>query len=303
MKCNIKYTLMLVLTAVIWGAAFVAQCAGMEYVGPFTFNGTRCLIGAMVLAPAAAFMDKKEGVLTPWKDKTLVLGGLINGIILFMATNAQQIGIMTTSAGKAGFITTLYMVLVPIFSIFLRKKPGKQVWVSVGLAMVGMYFLCIDGTLSLQVGDLWLFACAILFALQILAVDKFAPNVDVIKLSCYQFAVSGILSVIPLVMEKPVLGDVLNCWLPILYAGVLSSGVAYTLQMEAQKKVNPTVASLIMCLESVFSAIFGFIILGQKLTGREIIGCVVMLSAAVLTQIPLKKRQATVTEFIKTKAA
>ena len=153
-----------------------------------------------------------------------------------------------------------------------------------------MYLLCIEGELSIQAGDLWLLACAALFALQILAVDKFAPNVDVIKLSCYQFAVTGVLSIIPLIQEKPVLDNVMECWLPIAYAGVLSSGVAYTLQMEAQKKVNPTVASLIMCLESVFSAVFGFIILGERLTGREIAGCLVMLSAVVLTQIPLKRK-------------
>lgn len=292
MKCNLKYTLMLVLTAVIWGAAFVAQSAGMEYVGPFTFNGTRCLIGALVLAPTALIMDKKDGVLTPWKDRNLVLGGLICGVLLFLATSTQQIGIITTSAGKSGFITALYIVLVPIFSIFLKKKPGKLIWLCVLLALIGMYFLCIDGELVLQSGDLWLFACAVLFALQILAVDKFAPNVDIIKLSCYQFMVSGVLSVIPLVLEKPVLGDIFDCWLPILYAGVLSSGVAYTLQMEAQKKVKPTVASLIMCLESVFSVLFGFIILHERLTKREIIGCVIMFCAVLLTQVvPEKKKE------------
>jgi len=290
MKCNMKYTFMLVLTAVIWGAAFVAQVAGMEHVGPFTFNGIRSIIGALVLAPSAWFMDKKEGVLTPWKDKTLVLGGLICGVVLFLATTSQQIGIMTTSSGKAGFLTALYMVLVPIFSIALRKRPGKQIWLCVLLALIGMYLLCIEGELSIQSGDLWLLACAALFALQILAVDKFAPNVDVIKLSCYQFAVTGVLSIIPLIQEKPVMEDVMACWLPIAYAGVLSSGVAYTLQMEAQKKVNPTVASLIMCLESVFSAVFGFIILGERLSGREVAGCLVMLSAVVLTQIPLKRK-------------
>lgn len=285
MKSNVRYTLMLVLTAVIWGAAFVAQSAGMEYVGPFTFNGLRCFIGAMVLAPSALFMDKKEGVLTPWKDKDLVLGGLICGVILFIATSTQQIGIMTTSAGKAGFITALYIVLVPIFSIMLKKKPGKYIWISVALAVVGMYFLCVEGEIVLQTGDLWLFACAGLFALQILAVEKFAPHVDVIKLSCYQFFVAGAISAVPMILEKPVLADVADCWLPILYAGILSSGVAYTLQMEAQKKVKASVASLVMCLESVFSVIFGFIILHERLSMREIVGCIIMFSAVILTQI------------------
>jgi len=298
-----KYTFMLVFTALIWGMAFVAQSAGMEHVGPFTFNGIRSIIGALVLAPSAWFMDKKEGVLTPWKDKTLVLGGLICGVVLFLATSSQQIGIITTSSGKAGFLTALYMVLVPIFSIALRKRPGKQIWFCVLLALVGMYFLCIDGEFSIQAGDLWLLACAALFALQILAVDKFAPNVDVIKLSCYQFAVTGVLSIIPLIQERPVMGDIMECWLPIAYAGVLSSGLAYTLQMEAQKKVQPTVASLIMCLESVFSAIFGFIILGERLSAREIVGCIVMLAAVVLTQIPLKRKSVVTETLVSAKAA
>ena len=291
MKENVKYSLLLVLTAVIWGAAFVAQASGMDYVGPFTFNGTRCIIGTLVLFPTALFFDKKDGVLTPWKSKELVLAGLIFGVLLFLATSTQQIGIMTTSAGKSGFITALYIVLVPIFSIFLRKKPGKFIWLSVALALVGLYFLCINEEFTLKSGDLWLFACAILFALQILAVDKFAPNLDVIKMSCYQFLVSGVLSIIPMILEKPVLSDMMDCWYTILYAGVLSSGVAYTLQMEGQKRVKPAVASLIMSLESVFSAIFGFLLLHERLTSRELIGCAIMFAAVILAQIvPDKKK-------------
>lgn len=285
MKTNIKYSLLLVLAAIIWGAAFVAQSSGMDYVGPFTFNGIRSFIGAMVLVPFACFMDKKDGVLTKWKDKELIIAGLICGVLLFMATSTQQIGIMTTSAGKSGFITALYIVLVPIFSILLRKKPGKLIWVSVVLALFGLFFLCINDEVIIQTGDIWLFACAVLFALQILAVDKFAPNLDVIKLSCYQFLVCGVLSVVPMLLEKPVMSDILSCWLPILYAGVLSSGVAYTLQMEGQKRVKPTVASLLMSLESVFSVIFGFLILKQKLSKREIIGCVIMFAAVIIAQI------------------
>ncbi|MBP5453006.1 MAG: DMT family transporter [Lachnospiraceae bacterium] len=290
MKTNIKYSLLLVLTAVIWGAAFVAQSAGMEYVGPFTFNGIRCIIGALVLAPVAMFFDKKDGVMTSWKNRDLVLGGCICGILLFLATSSQQVGIIYTTAGKAGFITALYIVLVPIFSFMLKKKPPKHIWISVCLSIIGLYFLCLSETFRISPGDIWMFACAILFALQIIAVDKFAPHMDVIKLSCYQFAVSGALSIIPMIQEKPVMTDVLNCWLPIVYAGALSGGVAYTLQMEAQKRVNATVACIIMSLESVFSAVFGFLILGQRLTGREIIGCVVMFAAVILAQLsPTKK--------------
>lgn len=289
MKTSLKYSLLLLLTAIIWGAAFVAQSAGMDYLGPFTFNGTRSFIGVIVLFVTALLMDKKEGVITPWNDKNLLLGGLICGVCLFFATSTQQIGIMTVPAGKSGFITALYIVMVPIFSIFLKKKPGKLIWLSVILALAGMYFLCIDGSLTVQGGDLWLFACAILFSLQILAVDKFAPNVDVIKLSCYQFFVTGVLSLVPMIFEKPVMSNMLDCAIPLLYAGVLSSGVAYTLQMEAQKKVKPTVASLIMCLESVFSVVFGFLLLHERLTLREEIGCMIMFVAVILTQVVPEK--------------
>lgn len=291
MKTHVKYSLLLFLASIIWGLAFVAQSAGMDYVGPFTFNGTRCFLGVMILIPTAMFMDKKEGVLTSWKDKKLIIPGIICGTILFLATSTQQIGIISTTAGKSGFITALYIVLVPIFSLIIRKKPGKFIWVSVALACVGLYFLCINDTFVLQPGDLWLFACAALFALQIMAVDKFAPDVDVIKLSCYQFLVAGILSIIPLALEKPVLSDVLSCWLPICYAGFFSSGIAYTLQMEGQKRVKPTVASLIMSMESVFSAVFGYFILHEKLSTRELAGCIIMFGAVILAQVaPTKEK-------------
>lgn len=294
MKTNVKYSLLLVLAALIWGLAFVAQSAGMEFVGPFTFNGIRCFLGVMILIPTAMYMDKKEGVLTPWKSKKLIVGGLVCGLFLFFATSSQQIGIMTTSVGKSGFITALYIVLVPVFSLALRKKPGKFIWISVALALVGLYFLCITDGFNLQPGDLWLFACAILFSGQIMAVDKFAPDLDVIKLSCYQFLTAGILSIVPLALEKPVMSDVLACWLPICYAGFFSSGIAYTLQMEGQKRVDPTVASIIMSLESVFSAVFGFIILHEKLSTRELIGCIIMFGAVILAQMAPAKEGETV---------
>lgn len=289
MKTNLKYSFLLVLAAVIWGAAFVAQSSGMDYVGPFTFNGTRSFIGALVLVPTAMIFDKKDGVISTWKDKTLIKGGLVCGILLFMATSTQQLGIVTTSAGKSGFITALYIILVPVFSLALKKKPGKFIWLSVGLALLGLYFLCIHGEFVIQTGDIWLFACAILFALQILSVDKFAPDVDVIKLSCYQFIVCGILSIVPMIFEKPTISSLLDCRIPILYAGIFSSGIAYTLQMEGQKRVKPTTASLLMSLESVFSAIFGFLILREKLSVRELIGCLIMFAAVILAQIVPEK--------------
>lgn len=284
-KNSILHSLLLVLAAVIWGAAFVAQSAGMDYLGPFTFNGTRSFLGALILVPLALFLDSKNGKKTGWTDKHLIIGGCACGVFLFLASSSQQIGIMSTTVGKSGFITALYIVLVPVFSLALKKRPGKFIWLSVVLAVVGLYFLCINGAIRLQTGDIWLFACAILFAFQILAVDRFAPGLDVVKLSCYQFLVCGILSIIPMALEKPSMGAVLDCWLPLAYAGFLSCGVAYTLQMVGQKHVEATLASLLMSLESVFSVIFGFIILREKLSVRELIGCVIMFAAVILAQL------------------
>ena len=291
-RLNLKYSLLLVLAALIWGAAFVAQSTGMEYVGPFTFNGVRNFLGAFALVPVALIKDKAEGGgSTKWNDKRLIIGGLSCGILLFFASSTQQIGIMSTTVGKSGFITALYIVLVPIFSLALKKKPGKFLWLSVALALVGLYFLCINESLTLQSGDLWLFACAILFAFQILAVDKFAPGLDTVKLSCYQFLTVGILSIVPMVLEKPSFGSLIDAWLPICYAGFLSSGVAYTLQMVGQKRVEPTLASLLMSLESVFSVLFGFIILHERLTGRELTGCLIMFAAVVFAQLAPNKTE------------
>lgn len=291
MKSNVKYSFLLILAAMIWGAAFVAQIVGMDYLKPFSFNGIRCFIGALVLAPLAMIVDKKEGVSTKWNSKELIIGGIMCGFFLFLASSSQQIGLVYTSAGKSGFITALYIVMVPVFSLFRKKKASPLVWISVALAVVGLYFLCVTDGFTIQITDLWLFACAILFALQILAVDKFAPNLDVIKLSCYQFAVSGILSIIPIILEKPTMSDVFACKIPILYAGILSCGVAYTLQMAGQKKVEPTVASILMSLESVFSVIFGFLLLHEKLSARELVGCVVMFAAVLLAQINPKEKK------------
>lgn len=296
MKINLKYSLMLMLAAIIWGAAFVAQSAGMDYIGPVTFNCIRSFFGSLVLIPIAAFMDKKEGVLTPWKSKELVLAGLVCGIILFFATTTQQIGLVSTSPGKAGFITALYIVLVPVFSLALRKKPGKFIWLSVILAVIGLYFLCLSGTTTLEKGDIWELACAILFACHILVIDKFAPHVDVLKLSSYQFAVCGALSIIPMILEKPEFSCIWDCRIPILYAGVMSGGIAYTLQMEAQKRVAPTVACILMSLESVFSVVFGFLIMKDKLTARELIGCGIMFVAVILAQLAPSKNIENISE-------
>ncbi len=291
MKSNIKYSLLLLLGAFIWGVAFVAQSAGMDYLGPFSFNGVRNFMGSIVLLPLIFIRDKKEGVETPWSDKKLWIGGIVCGVFLFLASSTQQIGLIDTAAGKAGFITALYIVLVPVFSLFLKKKPAKTVWVSVALGVVGLYFLCIDGSVSIQAGDIWLFACAFLFAFQILACAKFAPDKDPLKLSCIQFFVVGVLSIIPMIMEKPAMSNFIDCAIPILYAGIFSSGVAYTLQMVGQRHIKPSIASLLMSFESVFSVLAGFVILHETLTVRELIGCVAMFAAVIIAQIVPSKEE------------
>lgn len=291
MNKSYKYSFLLLLAAAIWGSAFVAQSTGMDYVGPFTFNGIRSFLGCAVLIPVANLVNRKTDTPSGWKDKELIIGGLVCGIFLFLASSSQQIGIQYTTVGKSGFITTFYIVLVPIFALFLKKKPSKLIWISVALAVCGLYFLCINETFTLQSGDIWLFACAILFSLQILAVDFYAPKVNTVKLSCYQFLTVGILSIVPMVLEKPSFGSLIDAWLPICYAGFLSSGVAYTLQMVGQKRVEPTLASLLMSLESVFSVLFGFIILHERLTGRELTGCLIMFAAVVFAQLAPNKTE------------
>ena len=287
-----KYSLLLVLTAMIWGAAFVAQSAGMDHMGPYTFNCLRFFLGAIALTPVIIIKDKRSKTeITKWNDKSLWVGGMLCGLFLFLASTAQQLGIVTTSAGKAGFITAFYIVMVPVLSLFMGKKTGKFIWVSVALALFGLFLLCMKGErFTIVPADILLFACAILFALQILAVDKYAPNVDCLKLSRFQFLVSGILGIVPMLFEAPKLSEIFGGWIALGYAGFFSCGIAYTLQMVAQKEVKPAVASIIMSLEAVFSVIFGFLILREKLTLRELAGCLVMFTAVMLTHIHQRKK-------------
>ncbi len=288
MNKSLRYSFLLMLGACIWGAAFVAQRTGMNYVGPFTFNAIRNVLGALVLFPFIKFLDRKK----PEKeksffDKELLTGGIIAGIFLFLASGCQQIALKTSDAGKAGFITALYIVLVPIFSLILRKKPGKLILISVAFATLGLYLLCVkEGEgLSLAGDDAYLIACAVLFACQIMAIDHFAPKVDCVKLSFWQFVVSALLSLLPMISEHPTVPAVIDAWLPLAYAGFLSSGVAYTLQVIGQKHVKASVASLVMSLESVFSVIFGFLLLHERMTVRETLGCFIMFAAIIFAQI------------------
>lgn len=291
-KFVLKQSAILLLTATIWGVAFVAQSVGMEYVGPFTFLTSRSVIGAMVLVPYIVLRDKKHrGQKEEANTKQLLLGGVCCGSLLFVASILQQIGIMHTTVGKAGFVTAMYIIIVPIIGVCLKRKANIRIWGGVALAVVGLYMLCMTpGKITLQKGDVLTFLCAIVFAFQIMAVDYFAPKVDGVKLSLLQFVVCIILGGIGMLLfETPSVEALQAAWLPILYAGALSSGVGYTLQIIGQRGLNPTVASLIMSLESVISVIAGWAILGQTLSKRELIGCVLMFGAIVLVQLPDKR--------------
>lgn len=295
-KLQVKNSLILLLTAFIWGVAFVAQSVGMDYVGPYTFNCVRFLIGGVVLIPCMAFLEKvnppspEEKKRRQENKKSLILGGICCGCALCVASCLQQIGIlMTDSVGKAGFITAFYIIFVPVLGLFFHKKCGVSVWIGVVLAVAGLYCLCITEEWRVRSGDILLFLCALAFSAHILVIDHFSPLVDGVKMSCIQFFVSGILCAVPMLLfEKPQIAQLLAAWQPILYAGVLSCGVAYTLQIVGQKGMNPTVASLILSLESVISVLAGMILLHQTLSSREILGCGLMFAAILLAQMPGK---------------
>lgn len=282
----------LFLAAIIWGVAFVAQRVGMDYVEPFTFNGIRNIIGALVLVPFVLFMgrgqkDQVTGETIGFHlSKETVTGGLVTGVLLAIASNLQQVGIKYTTIGKAGFITAMYIILVPILNRFLGKKLKIRIWLSVLLAVVGMYLLCMTERLVLARGDAIVLACALAFSFQILAVDHYADKVDCVAMACIQFFVCGVLSLICMALtEHPSLSMIWAARIPILYAGMLSTGVAYTFQILGQKKLQPTIASLIMSLESVISALAGWLILGQVLAGKELFGAVLMFAAIIIAQI------------------
>ncbi len=293
-KTQIIYLLVLVLTAAIWGAAFVAQSVGADHVGPFTFLAARSWIGAVFLIPVIAVRDRilvaqngeNEKPKNRAQMRTLLIGGAVTGTALFLASYSQQAGIAGTTTAKAGFITAQYVVIVPILSIFLGQKVKGRIWGCVLLAVVGLYLLCMTGSFALNRADGLMLLCAFLFALQIMAVNYFSPRVDTVRLACLQFVVEAVLATVFMLIFEPFDAASFKLALgAILYAGVMSSGVAYTLQIVAQRKLDPTVASLAMSLESVFSALAGWIILGQTLSVRELLGCALMFAAIVVSQI------------------
>lgn len=284
---------MLLITAFIWGAAFVAQSVGMDYVGPFTFNAVRCLIGGAVLIPVILILNKNTKTQSSAKyqnRRDLWIGGALCGAALFAASTLQQIGIQYTTVGKAGFITALYIVLVPLLGLFFNKKAPFLVWISVILAVAGLYLLCMSDNFDINKGDLLLMLCAVFFSVHILIIDHFSTLADGVKMSCIQFFICSILSAAGMIIfENPDINNILLCWLPIGYAGVFSCGVAYTLQIIAQKHTEPTLAALLLSLESVFAVICGWILLGEKLMLREAAGCMLIFIAVILAQLPAKK--------------
>ena len=289
----------LLLAALIWGFAFVAQSVGMDFIGPFTFNGIRSIMGGLILIPVALVCIRAEGKQTVKSRvqtagnggrKVAVAGGLVCGVIMFAASSLQQFGIQYTQAGKAGFLTALYVVIVPFLSIFIGKKVHKKIWACVVLSVIGMYLLCISGSMSLGLGDILVILCAVGFSVHILAVDYFVERMNGVLLSCLQFLISGAISIVcMLIFEEPNLEAIMNAKMVLLYAGFLSCGAGYTFQIVGQKGVNPTVASLILSLESVFSVIGGWLLLHEVLSAREITGCIIMFAAIVIAQAPVEK--------------
>lgn len=288
---------LMILAAFIWGTAFVAQSKGLEQIGNLTFLALRSYLAVVVLTPVSLFIhfkNKKKygnGEHNEYKtffSKTLLSGGVFCGTFVCLGSMAQQYGIVLSGVSKSGFLTTLYILIVPILGVFLKKKVKITTWFSVAIALVGMYFLCMTaGNFSVSKGDLFLILCAFFFSVQVMFVDHFVEKVEPVRLSLMQFAVSAVIATVgALLFETVDFNTIKDAWFSIFYAGVLSSGVAFTLQVVSQKNLNPTVASLIMSLESVFAALSGAVF-GERLTGRETLGCILVFSAVILAQIPL----------------
>ena len=299
---NLKGNLLLLLTSVIWGISFIAQSKGVELISPVAFNGIRTMLGAIVLLPVIFFIDlnkKRKGLPIKKADKNLLIGGILCGLLLCIATTLQTAGMIYTSPGKSGFITALYMVIVPVIGLFLGKKPKLTIWLSVFIALGGLYLMCISEALTINIGDVLTLLCAFVFAGHILVIDHFAPKVDGVKLSFMQFLVCGLINVIWMFLfEDPELTPILNCWVAIGYSGIMSCGVAYTLQIVGQKYTDPASASILMSLESVFATLSTVILvaLGWNLTGgaltlREISGCALMFIAIILIELPEKQNK------------
>lgn len=294
MKNQLKSSLLLILATVIWGSAFVSQKVGMDHIGPFTFQAVRGFMAVLVLLPIIWILDinKKDGLTfsTRWFDKKLLKGGLLCGIPLFLACNLQQLGLVEEDSGKTAFLTAMYIVIVPLIGIFRKRMPSPIIPVSVALAVFGLYALT-GANGAITTTDLLLIGCAVMFSLQITFVDIFAPDVDALRLNTLQVLICATLSaVVMFFTETPTLSGIGQAWLPLAHTGFLSMGAAYSLQIVGQKNLEPSTASIIMSLESVFALIFGWLILGDRLTTWESIGCISIFVAVILSRIPIKTK-------------
>ena len=302
MKTQIKGAVFLLLTAFIWGVAFVAQSVGMESVGAFTFSAVRMLMGALVLLPVilikdhitAKKMTREQLTERKQSDKKTLLYGALLGVVFCLASNFQQYAFHYSNTGKIAFITAIYIFFVPLLGLFFKNKVTLLTWLCVAIGFIGLYFLCIDkeSMTALNLGDLLALACAFWFAIHILLIERFTAGSDGLKLSCVQFFVSGVLSsILMFIFESPSMDAILVAAVPLLYAGVMSCGIAYTLQIIGQKYTESAMASLIMCMESVFAVVAAAILLNERMSVRETVGCVIMFAAIILVQVPLPHRK------------
>lgn len=285
-------SLSLLLATLIWGSAFIAQSVGMELIGPFTFQTVRCALAVLFLFPLSLVFDRgnRKIFLEKWKDPQLWKAGIPCGCALFAAASLQQVGLVYTDAGKAGFITAMYIVLVPVLGLFFKRRPPRSTVFSILLAVAGLYLLSCLGVSGINKGDLLMMGCALAYAVQITCIDRFAAGLDGLRLNCVQALVVTVLSFPFVVFTETVdMGNLLECWLPLVYAGVLSMGVAYTLQILGQQQLEPTTASLIMSLESVIAALCGWLILKETMSPHELLGCALVFAAVILSQLPEKK--------------
>lgn len=294
MKYQLKGSLSLFAATLIWGSAFIAQSVGMELIGPFTFQAIRCALAVLFLFPLSFLIERRKGSVQAsaerWKNRQLWKTGLICGGALFVASSLQQIGLVYTDVGKAGFLTAMYIVLVPVLGLFLGKKPPKTAVLGIVLAVIGLYLLCCMDVTEMNIGDIFLLGCAFAYAVQITCIDRFAGAVDGLRLNCIQAIVVTVLSVPFILLTETVdMANVLACALPLVYAGVMSMGVAYTLQIIGQQHLEATTASLIMSLESVIAALCGWLILHEHMTLWELLGCTLVFAAVVISQLPEKK--------------
>jgi drug/metabolite transporter (DMT)-like permease len=295
MKKQTQGSILLLIATFIWGTAFVAQSVGMDHIEPFTFQAVRSLIAVAALLPVIFIMERGKnravGFWKSWADPALWKTGIPCGVALFVASGLQQMGLVYTDSGKAGFITAMYIVLVPVIGLFLGQKCGFNVWISVILAVLGLYLLSALGVQSVNIGDLLLMGCAFAFAVQITLIDRLGLSLDGLRLNLAQFFVNAVLStVVMFLFETPVMENIAACAGPLLYTGVLSSGVAYSLQILGQQRLDPAPASLIMSLESVFAVLAGWLILGDKLSGVELAGCALVFAGVILSQWEPKKQ-------------